>query len=87
MSGIPKINIKPFQNDSESVQLNGLTIENMRDKVAFFGSIDISLDKEGLQKAQVLKTILDSVVVYMNHLDLPERIKKVPTETIKNPFS
>ncbi len=39
--------IDPFANESESLRLDDLTIENRTDKVSLYGSIEITRDKRG----------------------------------------
>jgi len=42
-----KKTINPFKNESESLQIGDLTVENRIDRISIFGSIDITRDKEG----------------------------------------
>lgn len=81
-----KSEINPFANESESVQLGGLTIENRTDRVSIYGSIDLTLDKEGLHRARRLKAILDLTVAELEKADLPDRITLKKPETVENPF-
>jgi hypothetical protein len=82
-----KVEIHPFANESESLQLGELTIENRTDRVSIYGSIDLTLDKKGLDNARRLKAILDQTVAEMEKTDLPERITLIEPETVKNPFA
>jgi len=77
----------PFQNESDCIQLNELNIENRIDRVSIFGSIDLTLDKEGLKLAQELKKIIDSTVAEMQKTDLPDKIAIAPVEMVDNPFA
>jgi hypothetical protein len=78
---------RPFKNESDCVQIgDDLTIENRVDRVSIFGSIDITLDKEGLLKAKYLKDIIDSVLVEMEATDIPDKVKLRPVEIVENPF-
>jgi len=54
--------MKPFANESETIQIADLTIENRTDRVTLYGSIDLTRDKEGLENAQELKRIIEAVV-------------------------
>ena len=81
-----KESINPFQNESETLQIGDLTIENRFDQVSFFGSLDITRDKMGLGNARQLKGILDLVVVKLEGDDLPDQVTIEPTDTVKNPF-
>jgi hypothetical protein len=79
--------INPFANESESLRLDDLTIENRTDRVSLYGSIEITRDKRGLELARSLKNLVDSLVERLSQEDLPEAIP--PPENIaviKNPF-
>ena len=79
--------INPFKNESESLQIGDLTVENRIDRVSIYGSIDITRDKEGLAIARQLKEILDLTLGELEKADLPEKISLVPVETVDNPFA
>ena len=64
--------IDPFANESESLQIGDLTVENRINKVSMYGSIDITRDKRGLELAQAIKHLLDSIVERLSQEDLPE---------------
>ena len=66
--------IDPFANESESLQIDDLTIENRTDKVSMYGSIDITRDQRGLELARTIKHLLDSIVERLSQEDLPESI-------------
>lgn len=83
--------INPFENDSQSMQIGELIIENQMDKISIYGDIDITKDKKGLEHIKQLheltSTILDSL---QNLADLPEDQSQEPSEAkeslIDNPF-
>jgi len=78
---------KPFKNESDCIQIgDDLTIENRFDRVSIFGSVDITLDKEGLVKAKYLKNIIDSVLLKLEAADLPVKVAIRPVEMVDNPF-
>jgi hypothetical protein len=79
--------INPFKNESESLQIGGLTVENRLDRVSFYGSIDITRDKAGLTIARQLKEILDLTLAELEKSELPEKIALAPAETVDNPFT
>ena len=54
--------LTPYADDTATVTIAGLTVENGRDKVALYGSLDLTRDKVGLRSAQALKALLDGVV-------------------------
>lgn len=78
--------IKPFKNESDSLQIGDMTIENRMDRVSIFGSLDITLDQEGLKAAKELKAVLDLTLAEMEKVGLPDRIVLTEPETVKNPF-
>jgi heptaprenylglyceryl phosphate synthase len=79
--------IDPFANESESLQIDELTIENRTDKVSIYGSIDITRDQRGLELARTIKHLLDSIVERLSQEDLPESIPPPQNiDVIKNPF-
>jgi hypothetical protein len=79
--------MKPFKNESESLQIGDLTVENRLDRVSIYGSIDITLDKEGLALARQLKEVLDLALAALEKEELPERIAPATVETVENPFA
>jgi hypothetical protein len=81
-----KNSINPFQNESETLQISELTIENRLDRVSFYGSLDITKDKEGLANAQQLMDILGMVVMKLDGENLPDQVTVEPTDSVKNPF-
>ena len=78
--------ISPFRNESDVVQINGFTVENRLDRVSMYGSIDLTLDKSGLEKALTLFEIVKNTVEALKARDLPENITISKPETTKNPF-
>jgi hypothetical protein len=79
--------IDPFANESESMQISDLTVENRIDKVSLYGSIDITRDKRGLELAQTMQSLLDSIVERLSQEDLPESIPPPRNiDVVKNPF-
>ncbi len=80
--------ITPFANESESLGLSELTIENCTDRVAIYGSIDLTRDKAGLKHARTLKALFDKVVQALEaEKDLPDKVAPPETpEVVKNPF-
>ena len=76
----------PFQNESDSLTIDDLTIENRLDRVSIYGSLQITRDKQGLKHAQALKAMLDSVVTLLKGADLPDHIPAAAAEKTDNPF-
>ena len=48
----------PFADDAASVSIAKLTIENGIDRIALYGSLDLTRDLQGLAHACALKAIL-----------------------------
>ena len=80
--------ISPFANESESLSIGDLTIENRTDRVSIYGSIDLPRDKTGLEHARMLKTALDKVVQALeSEKTLPDKIAPPDTpDEAANPF-
>jgi len=78
----------PFADDAASISIGGLTVENGTDRIALYGSLDLTRDKQGLAHARSLKALLDQAV------QLLEADKALPdaapppaaAKTVKNPF-
>ena len=54
-----KKTISPFANESESLGIGDLTIENRTDRISIYGNIDLTRDKAGLEHARMLKAVLE----------------------------
>ncbi|WP_244497198.1 hypothetical protein [Aureimonas sp. D3] len=79
----------PFANDSVALTVGGLTIENGTDRVSISGSIDLALNKRGLEQARELKTAINAIVDALEKKgDLPETSadQNAPTKRVRNPF-
>ena len=80
--------IKPFANDTDSIRIGGLTVENGTDQIAVYGNLDIRRDKEGLASARKLKALVDATVAALEaDKSLPDRIEPPkPADEVENPF-
>ena len=79
--------LDPFANESETLQIDDLTIENRKDRVTFYGSIDITRDKKGLEAARMLEHLFKSIVARLSEEDLPDSLPPPKKgEVVKNPF-
>jgi|GEM_PF-7010860 len=47
----------PFANGTESLNIDDFTIENHPDRLSLYGSLDITCDKEGLEKTYMLAAL------------------------------
>jgi hypothetical protein len=81
--------IRPFQNESESVGIGGMTVENRTDRVQIYGQLQLTRDKKGLGQARELKNILDTVVKALEaERDLPDQVVLTnKPRPAKNPFA
>ena len=83
-----KKTISPFTNESESLGIGDLTIENRTDRISIYGTIDLTRDKAGLEHARILKAVLDKLVQALEtEKNLPDKIASpdIPDE-VANPF-
>lgn len=81
--------MKYFENESDVITLQELSIENRLDRVSIFGSLDITHDKQGLELALKLQSIVNGIVDTLEHVknELPEHVPPpAPTEEVENPF-
>ncbi len=79
--------LKPFENESDSMAIDELTIENRVDQLELYGSLVITRDQAGLERALQLKALLDNVVAHLQSVpDLPAQLSLRPTDSIDNPF-
>ncbi len=80
---------RPFADDAATMSFGELTIENGTDRIALYGSLDLTRDKAGLEHARKLKTLLEQVVHALEAAggSLPNQVPppEKPT-TVKNPF-
>jgi hypothetical protein len=80
--------ISPFANESESLGIGDLTVDNRTDRVSIYGNIDLTRDKAGLDQARLLKAVLDRVVQALeSEKSLPDKIAPPDTpDEVANPF-
>ncbi|HEY3488615.1 MAG TPA: hypothetical protein VGK27_00675 [Candidatus Deferrimicrobiaceae bacterium] len=78
----------PYKNESEVIGIGpDLTIENRLDRVTMIGSIDLTLDQEGIRKAEALRMLLDRVCrALRERKPLPPKVVTVSPTAIDNPF-
>ena len=77
----------PFADDAASVSIGKLTIENGTDRLALYGSLDITRDRRGLAQARALQAVLDQAVRRLEaEKDLPAVLAPAPVKTVENPF-
>ena len=78
----------PYADDAASLDIGELTLENGRDRIAVYGSLDLTRDKAGLKRARALKAVLDAVVGHLEAAhDLPDTVPEPDAPTsVANPF-
>ncbi len=81
--------LTPFADDAASVSIGKLTIENGTDRVALYGSIDITHDQQGLAHARALLAIVQAAVQRLEgEANLPVALPAVAKpKTVANPFT
>ena len=80
--------MKPYADDSAASSVGDMKIENGRDRIAFYGSLDLTRDKAGLALARDLQTALDGIIKALeSDPALPAAIPPPrPARTVPNPF-
>ena len=81
--------MRPYENESDAVEIGDLKIENRLDRITVYGRIDLTRDKAGLKNARTLKQLLEDVVRTLeNDPGLPEHVAPPKAPVIKrNPFA
>ncbi len=81
------MSLKPFENESATLTLGELTVENRVDQLELYGSLAITRDRVGLSQALALRALLDAAIAKLQaDPDLPEQIQFTPTDRVGNPF-
>lgn len=76
-----------YENETDSFNIGNMTLENRLDRISLYGSLDITKDKEGLEKALKLKRIIDaSIDALKRDKNLPEQIEPMAIDIVDNPF-
>ncbi len=79
--------LHPFENETQSIQIDELTIENRLDRIELYGALVITRDQIGLQRALEIQTLINTTVQSLQaQTDLPHALVIKPSETIDNPF-
>ena len=76
----------PYANESDVLEIGGLTIENRIDRVSLSGDIDLTLDKPGLALAKQLQKLLGDVVAQLEKQELPDQLPPPEVTSVANPF-
>lgn len=80
------MSFQAFKDNSASLDIGGLTLENNEERVSIYGSLNIGRDQQGLQQARQLQGILAEMVNYLEQQDLPVQIETFTPKAVKNPF-
>jgi hypothetical protein len=79
-----------FKNESESLSIGDLSIDNRLDRISISGDLDLTLDKRGLALAIELAKHCGNVVALMSRLEskgaLPDEIQGVRPTPAGNLF-
>jgi len=79
--------IDAFENESEVVVIEDLTFENRTDRVSISGGINITRDKEGLEKIRAIKRQIDAIAKKLeDEKKLPDKIEMLEAKMVVNPF-
>ena len=80
--------LDPFADDSGSLGIGGLTVENGTDRVAVYGSLDLTRDKAGLEHAREVHALLGCIVETLEAAGpLPDKVPPPDEpEVAANPF-
>ena len=78
----------PFADDAASITIGELTVENGTDRIALYGSLDLTRDKQGLADAHALLSLLEQAVQRLEaDKGLPDAVPSpAAAGTVKNPF-
>lgn len=74
----------PFSD--QALKIEELSIESREDQISLYGSLDITRDKEGLDKAVKLKGFLENIIASLGQENLPEKLPTKPIDVVDNPF-
>lgn len=83
------VKLVPFADDTASISIGKLTVENGTDRLALYGSCDLSRDKAGLTRARALQALLNQVVQVLEAApDLGDALPSAPApKSVRNPFA
>ncbi|NHQ90684.1 hypothetical protein [Janthinobacterium lividum] len=76
----------PYANESDVLEIGGLTIENRVDRISISGDIDLTQDKPGLALAKQLQKLLGDVVAQLEKQELPDQLPPPEVTSVANPF-
>lgn len=85
----PEPAFRPFADGATVRTIGGLSLENGRDRIAVHGSLDLTRDRAGLERARALQAAVNAIVAELEGQDLPEAVAETAKrpEAVKNPFA
>jgi hypothetical protein len=84
-----KMEFKPFQNHTQSIAIDELTIENQGERISIYGSLQIHQDQHSLEHAKTLLRILEQTVATLESQNLVIKVQQNnndDVDVVKNPF-
>jgi hypothetical protein len=81
------MSFNPYADETASLEIGGLTLENHTDHIALFGQMAINKDQVGLQFALELQAELAKIVILLQAAELPKNIATAPIIMVRNPFA
>lgn len=81
--------LNPFADETQSISIGRLTIENRLDRVSVYGDIDFTKDKRGLNNARTLLVALEATVAALENIpNLPEELPQADVVNVqRDPFA
>lgn len=76
----------PYANESDVLNIGGLSIENRLDRITLSGDVDLTADQAGLADARALHQLLGQVVARLEAQELPAKLPPPANQTVANPF-
>ena len=80
---------KPFQNHTQSIAIDELTIENQGERISIYGSLQIHQDQQSLEHVKTLLRILEQTVATLESQSLAIKVQQNSNDdvdVVKNPF-
>jgi hypothetical protein len=79
----------PFADDAAVRTVGDLSVENGTGRIVLHGSVELTRDRAGLERARALKRTLDAIVRALAAEKLPETAAEapVPAGRTRNPFA
>ncbi len=81
------MSFEPFLDESPSIEIAGLTLENNVDHVSIYGQGVITKDQQGLAQALAFQKQINAIVTVLQAIDLPVQIENKPVVMVDNPFT